>query len=393
MTAPRSDEPRARRLRAAGTALATLVVVVGLAEAVARRAAGDLPPPRDRDYTPQMRCGMHDPDLGWRLRPGATGEVRAFGGAPAYTIAVNERGLRDDPHPHAKPPGVRRVLLLGDSVAFGSGMPVEETFAALLEERLGPGVEVVNSAVPGWSTDQQGWWLESEGLRYEPDLVLLTFVVNDLPGNARLSMHGMRKPRWVRVDRGGWRVEGRPVPFEPARFQAPPSGLVRGLVERSALFRWAWWSRRPDAWELQLASHAAAPRAVEPPRAGDGVDASHDATVHALRRLRAACEGAGAPLVAVYVPYLQDMGLLSPEHPGPRDTGGPILTPLSRYLAEVGFAQGFRAVAIDRDLLEAVRRGETLMLRPDGHLNARGHAVVADALARRLAPLLDAAGG
>ncbi len=376
------EQPRRRAYRAAVTAVVTLLVVLGIGEAGARYRLGDASLPRDRDFTPQMRCGMHDAELGWRLRPGARTRIGAFGDADAYEIAINEQGLRDEAHPYAKPPGVTRILLLGDSVAWGWGVPVDVSFAHHLERLLGPDVEVVNGAVPGWSTDQEQWWLESEGHLYEPDLVLATFIVNDLPGNASVHMHGLDKPRWTRTRDREWVVEGRPVPDVPARFVPPPGDLWKKLMHHSALLRLAWTARRPDVPAMDL------DRKVREP--GRPKATPDEITVHAFRRMKKTCDEIGAPLAAVYIPHLQDMGLLSPDHRPPPDSGGPILTDLSRFLDQVGRQTGFRSLSIDRDLLVAVQRGEMLMIRPDGHLSERGHEVVAEALAQRLRPMLEA---
>ena len=58
----------------------------------------------------------------------------------------------------------------------------EETFAARLQEALSrrrPEVEVILTAIGGWDTAQELAFLEEEGLRYEPDVVVLGFFHND----------------------------------------------------------------------------------------------------------------------------------------------------------------------------------------------------------------------
>ena len=119
------------------------------------------------------------------------------------TIAVNALGLRGPERRVSKPPGTRRILLLGDSFAFGWGVEQEETFGARLERQLAPRggpVEVWSAAVPGWSTDQQYLYLRLRGLVLEPDLVLLAVGENDLAELAfnRLTLDEGRLP--VRVE-------------------------------------------------------------------------------------------------------------------------------------------------------------------------------------------------
>jgi lysophospholipase L1-like esterase len=113
-----------------------------------------------------------DPDLLWRLRPAATGP-----------LATNALGLRDTPY---RPQADLTVLVLGDSVSWGDGIPeITRSFPYLLERRLSarvPGrtVEVVNAGVPGYTTDQEAIYLELHGLALEPDAIVMQFTLNDV---------------------------------------------------------------------------------------------------------------------------------------------------------------------------------------------------------------------
>jgi lysophospholipase L1-like esterase len=78
-----------------------------------------------------------------------------------------------------------RVVGLGDSVMFGWGVREEDAYLSLLPALLGPATpgvawEVVNTAVPGYNTVMEVETLEAKGLRFDPDLVVLNFVGNDL---------------------------------------------------------------------------------------------------------------------------------------------------------------------------------------------------------------------
>ena len=51
-------------------------------------------------------------------------------------MQINREGLRDVEHQYAKPPGVFRILVLGDSFVEAMHVPLESTFPRRLEERL-----------------------------------------------------------------------------------------------------------------------------------------------------------------------------------------------------------------------------------------------------------------
>lgn len=99
-------------------------------------------------------------------------------------VALNSHGLRDDEIPLAKPPGERRVLVLGDSVAFGWGVSQGETFSdrmePILRARTGTPWQVVNAGVNGYNSEQEATWLRLYGLSFQPDIVVLVHVDNDV---------------------------------------------------------------------------------------------------------------------------------------------------------------------------------------------------------------------
>jgi hypothetical protein len=98
-------------------------------------------------------------------------------------VTLNSKGLRDREVDYPKAAGEGRILTLGDSVTFGWGVSQGVTFSdrmePLLEQRTGQPWEVINAGVNGYNTEQERIWLESEGLRYDPDIVILTYVAND----------------------------------------------------------------------------------------------------------------------------------------------------------------------------------------------------------------------
>lgn len=125
----------------------------------------------------------HRPLESFYLRPNA--HVEFLGAA----FDFNAEGYRTPVVPKHKPDDVYRIVVVGDSVAFGWGVPEADCFPrrleTLLNERERPfgkdRVEVVNLSGPGRGIGDYIIVLQDLGLTYEPDLVLVTFIFNDVP--------------------------------------------------------------------------------------------------------------------------------------------------------------------------------------------------------------------
>ncbi|MFO0755977.1 MAG: GDSL-type esterase/lipase family protein [Byssovorax sp.] len=162
-TAP--DPKRKKALARLGLLLAAILLPLGVAEAVLR----NLPGPKLRPAVASI-CG--DCPYVYGLNP-AYGDVSPQGFVGSKTYAT------------PKPPGTSRILVLGDSVAFGYGINegrVEKAFPALLEGSLAKGgpVEVVNSGVPGYSAFNERELYLAKGKALSPDVVVLQSCMNDV---------------------------------------------------------------------------------------------------------------------------------------------------------------------------------------------------------------------
>ena len=104
---------------------------------------------------------------------------------PEYSVTYkfNSLGCRGPEYPIPRPAGRRRILAIGDSFTVGVGVHEQDTFSAQLQRRLGerrPGVyEVINCGVSGYATREERLHYELIGSKYEPEVVLISFVSND----------------------------------------------------------------------------------------------------------------------------------------------------------------------------------------------------------------------
>ena len=108
------------------------------------------------------------------------------------TVVFNSHGFRDREHAYAKAPGARRVVMLGDSFIEALQVPFEASVTPLLEAKVRqrvPGAELVNLGLSGFGTGREYIMLREYGLKYQPDLVVLFFVGNDISDNSK-RLHG-----------------------------------------------------------------------------------------------------------------------------------------------------------------------------------------------------------
>jgi hypothetical protein len=221
---------------------------------------------------------VYHPTRGWAVLPSARG-VHADRDTLVNTNAHGLRGVAE--HAYAKPPGRQRILVLGDSFTFGDEVNDDETYCADLARML-PAAEILNLGVHGYGHDQMLLYLQEEGVRYAPDVVLLGFVEYDFERNL-LSFRDYAKPRFVLTD-ATLILTNTPVPTFDAVLAAEPYRL-KSLDLFTILYHELMW----DA----------------------GIDRRRAETVTAaiLDEIVRIATGIGARPVLVYMPVIDEMGL------------------------------------------------------------------------------------
>jgi hypothetical protein len=129
----------------------------------------------------------------------------------ANTVLTNSEGFRDREYEITKDGSVRRILGIGDSLMFGQAVAQGSTYLAVLEEMSnlkGQAWEVINTAVPGYNTVMEVETLKVKGLKYNPELVILGYVSNDicLPNFIRNETHFLDPGRSFFLDFVRWRM-------------------------------------------------------------------------------------------------------------------------------------------------------------------------------------------
>jgi hypothetical protein len=190
-------------------------------------------------------------------------------------VRINSAGFRDDDWERAKPPGVVRVAVLGDSYVEGFQVEKHERLTELLERELNgaqglpgtPQVEVLNFGMGGYGTAQELMCLRHHVWSYSPDVVVLTILTgNDIRNNSRTLENDDGRPYFHFVD-GALRLD-ESFRNTPAHNRGVVERLALWMVDRSRMFQVLWQVRRVTA---QSRRRALAREAAEQPGAEVGL--------------------------------------------------------------------------------------------------------------------------
>jgi hypothetical protein len=184
-----------RILVPAALVAASVLVAFALGEAAARLLFKD-----ETVMFPRYHTGYQYGDYTLRgIRPNARFTHTSVDGT--WEFVTNSKGLRDTREfAYEKPAGVLRVLALGDSHTQGYEVRQDGTYAAALERWLaarGVRAEVLNAGVSGYSNAEALAFLEHEGYKYQPDVVVLGFYANDYQDNFNAGLFAVDGGRLV----------------------------------------------------------------------------------------------------------------------------------------------------------------------------------------------------
>jgi len=205
------------RIKKSGLVLAALFAALFLAEGVLRLAT---PPTflQSRQGSTVWQWIVKDPVLGWANAAGYESDG----------FRVNSYGFRGEEFSTEKPPGVTRIVCVGDSGTFGIWFgerakrhwdSYPEYLRGILRDEGEDNVEVINAGVVGYNSSHSLRQFMTRVLALEPDILIVRIGFND---HAELGNKFFRN----------------------YYVKEPPGFLVRGLIYRyleSRLVRIASW--------------------------------------------------------------------------------------------------------------------------------------------------------
>lgn len=287
----------------------------------------------------------------------------------SWKFVTNSKGLRDAREfPYAKPAGTLRVLALGDSHTQGYEVRQEATFSAVLERYLNARLqasrmkaEVLNAGVSGFSTAEALAYLENEGYRYQPDVVVLGFFANDYEDNLKAGLFGLEGGKLVARKRE--HIPG--VRIQNAIYAVPG---VKWLSENSYFYSvlfntvWLYSKTLAAAYAREAVPDDPAPEyAVATKSAASKYEINLAAAL--VERMRSFSESRGMRFIVVDIPRA-----IEPY----------------KFESSISFSKDFEYIG-SRELLEPFR-GAAEVHVPHGHnhISEFTHALIGAELGRRI---------
>jgi len=146
---------------------------------------------------------------------------------PDYRVHIktNSSGIRaDEETPYEKPAGVKRIVVLGDSFGMGYGVDIKDSLLTVMSNQLsvaGIKNEIINLSVSGFGTAEELIMLKEEGIKYQPDLVLLFWHSTDPDENLRSRLFKLEDGKIL-----------------PDKNQYLPGVKIRETLFQYATYRW-----------------------------------------------------------------------------------------------------------------------------------------------------------
>jgi lysophospholipase L1-like esterase len=306
-----------------------------------------------------------DPDLGSVLPANHHARLERPGDDVAFTYTTDEHGFRN---PSPWPPSADLVAI-GDSMTFGYGVEDQQAWPALLAQQL-PGRRVINLGLNGAGPQQYLKIYEKFGETLHPALVLLClFPANDLSDAGTFDS-------WVKAG-----SPGNYLMWRQGNGNAGSQRGIRNVLEQSyvvTLLRYAVKKLRdsslsartidfPDGSQLYLSPgfYAAMERQVKPD------DPNFRTLLTAVNQIRDLAQRNGSQFLAVLMPSREEVYL-----PLLDGAASPTASPIAPFLD----AAGISYLDLTPPLQAAARRHANLFFKVDGHPNAAGCRLIAQAV-------------
>jgi len=313
---------------------------------------------------------------------------------PEYDVkySINEHGFRDaKPHPIPKPVGTTRVLLVGDSFTFGQGVNYDESWPVIVEKRIQDSgnnhIDLVKAGIQGMDTRSEYILMQRLREKYEYDMVIVGFLINDLYTNtlngiedsqekARVGDVGQIMSNTSNGSVGGWAETAKRMFVDAGRnrsFHLLTLGR-RIAIKSEAIYCKFYFVRADRGGFLTI---PLSPVVQEKLRI----------TTILLEKMVDYLDALGKKLIVLSIP--QQAQVLC--HEQVTESDGIDTAFYDRYFSDRAKEHGFTWVTTLDAFIKSNHNKNELYYRFDGHLTPAGNEVVAGLFLREVMPMINEA--
>lgn len=144
-----------------------------------------------------MNYLTYDKFLGWKPRPNYWATITSKAKGFKFTVDISSQSFRLDMRQQYNEPEKAKIIILGDSNAFGFALDETETLSSKIRQNLSPlkeDVSVLNAGVPGYDISQQYLRLKTLKLQSGTIVISLIHPVNDAVNTANIIDYAAWKP-------------------------------------------------------------------------------------------------------------------------------------------------------------------------------------------------------
>ncbi|MEE9573578.1 MAG: hypothetical protein V3W20_11055 [Candidatus Neomarinimicrobiota bacterium] len=280
---------------------------------------------------------IYDSTKGWISKPNIK-DMQVFDNKVLNTNSKGFRGKTE--YSYNKDQDKIRILIVGDSHTFGEEVSDNETYPYYLQEII-PNAEVMNLGMHGYGHDQMLIFLKEEGIKYNPDIIILGYIHYNMRRNM-LNFRDYAKPKFELNRKEELRLTATPVP--------PPEETLK----------WDW--TRPRIVDIFSIIHYKLRL-----RSGLYSKEKDKLTTAILNEIITLADSIHAIPIFVYLPTT------------PEITVGDLLTPGEKYLSSVCEANDIvRYISTRPYFIEQLNKN--VIFKEKGHWGSVGNLAIAEAI-------------
>jgi len=292
-------------------------------------------------------------------------------------LHTNSVGFAGREYAYEKPQNTTRIMVIGDSFIEGKSIQAEKLLTTFLEDDLNAGgkiIEVIPRGTSSWATENEVLYLKNEGIRYNPDVVVIAFFANDVMDNFDKKLYTLGPD--------GKLQDNTPFKFtlwQTSQIWCRSVSELCGFV-RFKIYPLIFGEGRTNNFYWGIARDLVVGNTTQE------TSMNIDETKQILEEFLRLSKEKGFKPILLIIPFKEQVDSESMEKSLAQNGISPDdvdIMKTNRIIADIGNKIGLDVLDPTQFLIEKNKDGK-VYYAADAHLNARGNEVLAEYLATRL---------